>query len=102
MEEKHLTDAGFLDGQARLNAYNQALHVHLLAHSYTHDRIPASWEDCGDAENGPMVSGGPAYDLYIGADEMVFATEDGVLDRVARDLEFEKWLEANDSLPAGC
>lgn len=87
------------------NVYNQALHEHLLAHGYEHQRVEADWEDHGDGETGPMVSGGPAYDLYLGSDEMVFATEEGVLDRVARDLDFEKWLEGqvmNDSLPAGC
>ncbi len=99
----HPMDQGFLDGQARENAYNQALHVHLLAHGYTHERVPADWEDHGDAETGPMVTGGPAYDMYIGADEMVFSGETGVLDRVARDLEMEKHMEGMlDSLPAGC
>ncbi len=100
----HPADQGFLDGQARENAYNQALHIHLLAHGYEHERVEASWEDHGDAETGPMVSGGPAYDMYLGPDEVVFATEDGLLDRISCDVAFEKALEAfmNDGRPAGC
>lgn len=36
----------------------------LLAAGYFIIPHEASWEDIGDAENGPKMSGGPAYDEY--------------------------------------
>jgi hypothetical protein len=39
-------------------------HKELLASDYTHTHVEASWSDDGDAENGPHLSGGPAYDEY--------------------------------------
>ena len=73
--------------------FNPALHAHLTSLGYVRSRHEASWEDVGDAENGPELDGGPAYDEYTGPDEYVFTSESGVLDREPRDLAFEKWVE---------
>jgi hypothetical protein len=58
--------------------FNPAAHDHLLALGFTHERYEASWEDLGDAENGPQLSGGPAYDEYQAEDGFtVYVGEDG-------------------------
>lgn len=69
-----------------------ALHDHLLLLGYRRTRHPAECGDDGDGETGPMPWGHPAYDEYEGPDEFVLATETGVLDREARDQQFEQWL----------
>ncbi len=45
-----------------------------------HQRIAALWEDTGDAENGPDLSGCQAHDYYLldGIEYAVF--EDGTTD----------------------
>lgn len=73
--------------------FNIALHDHLISLGYRRERVEASWEDVGDAENGPKLEGGPAFDCYTGADEYVYASEIGVLDRNARDEAFEQWAD---------
>jgi hypothetical protein len=30
----------------------------------SHEHQPDSWEDTGDAETGPILEGGPAFDIY--------------------------------------
>ena len=73
--------------------FNIALHEHLTSLGYNHTRHASSWQDIGDADNGPCLDGGPAYDEYAGDDEYIFASEDGVLDRTPRDLAFEQWVD---------
>ena len=36
----------------------------LNAMGFTCERCPADWHDDGDAENGPHLVGGPAYELW--------------------------------------
>lgn len=74
--------------------FNLALHEHLIAQGYSWEQCPASWHDDGDAESGPSLGGGPAYDRYIGDGEYVYAVEDGTLDREARDYKLEAWCDA--------
>lgn len=78
--------------------YNLALHEHLISLGYVHTHNEADFDD-GDPENGPGTYGGHcAFDQYEGPDEYCFASEAGVLDRQARDLELEKWMAAECQL----
>ena len=36
----------------------------LAALGYTHQLVPAHWEDIGDAENGPKLDGHPDMDVW--------------------------------------
>jgi hypothetical protein len=74
--------------------FNAAAHEALLAAGYKHERVEASWEDDGDAENGPHLSGGPAYDEYKDADSRVVVQEEGKAFYEIRDLELEAAIEA--------
>lgn len=74
--------------------FNLALHDHMMTLGYEWTRIPDSWEDDGDGESGPHLTGGPACDQYAGPDEYVYCAFEGrVLDRQARDLEYEAWCD---------
>lgn len=46
-----------------------AAHVFLLGAGYKWTRHPNSFEDDGDAESGPHLAGGPAYDEYASPDD---------------------------------
>ena len=72
--------------------FNLALDEFLVGLGYVRTRQEAEWEDVGNAETGPMVEGSPAYDEYCGADEYVFASESGLVDRMPRDLDFEVFV----------
>jgi len=73
--------------------FNPALDAHLIALGYVRTRHEDSWEDDGNAESGPHLIDGPAYDEYVGPDEYVFACKSGVLDREPRNIAFEKWCD---------
>ena len=60
-----------------MRAFNTAAHAALIAAGYVHERHDADWQDTGDAENGPELSGGPAFDLYTDADSVVMISESG-------------------------
>ncbi len=46
-------------------AFNPAFHAFMMAFpNAKHERHDQCWEDTGDAENGPQLSGHPAFDLY--------------------------------------
>lgn len=47
-------------------------HHHLIDLGFSHVHVEASWEDTGDAENGPRLSGDPAYDEYTLGDMTVY------------------------------
>jgi hypothetical protein len=40
----------------------------LIMAGYTLTQHPATWEDAGDAENGPKLTGGPAFDEWSKGD----------------------------------
>jgi hypothetical protein len=44
--------------------YNPGIHLHLLDLGFEYAHMPEDWHDEGDAESGPYLVGGPAYDLY--------------------------------------
>jgi len=60
--------------------FNLALHDHLIALGFHHDRIPAYWADDGDAENGPDLSGCMTHDRYDGDGIAFVVFEDGMFD----------------------
>lgn len=48
-----------------LSHTNQWLHNMLTDQgAVTHEHEPESWEDDGDGESGPHITGGPAFDRY--------------------------------------
>jgi hypothetical protein len=61
--------------------FNPAFHFHAVALlGAQHDRVPAYWEDTGDAENGPELSGFQEHDRYT-LDDISFAMfSDGTFD----------------------
>jgi len=85
--------ADFKRMEGKMTPFNLALHEHLTSLGYQRTRQDATWEDDGDAESGPHLIGGPAYDEYSSADEYVFASENGTLDRMPRDQHLENWLD---------
>lgn len=62
-------------------AFNPAFHAFMMMLGATHERLPKHWEDTGDAENGPELSGFASHDIYEldGVEYVVF--EDGSTDR---------------------
>ncbi len=66
---------------ARWYGFNPALHAFMMSQGATHQRFAASWEDVGDAENGPEMTGCQAYDEYTLDDTCYAAFEDGTVDR---------------------
>ena len=53
---------------------------------YVHTHYAESYEDIGNGESGPKLSGGPAYDEYAGDSHILYFDDDG-------DLQ---WMEARD------
>lgn len=43
---------------------NPSVHAWLIELGYEHTKIPTDWEEIGDAENGPKLSGYPGWDEY--------------------------------------
>jgi hypothetical protein len=77
-------------------AYNADLDAHLTELGYKRTWHPDSFEDDGDGESGPHLTGGPAFDEYEDATERVIIDEKGhAVHRELRDLEMEKFIEAN-------
>lgn len=73
-----------------MNAFNLAFHDFMLSLGAEHERIEEHWEDVGDAENGPELSGHPAFDVYRDADTVYVVDENGRADHEPRDLEMEQ------------
>ena len=58
--------------------FNLALHDFLMGQGFSHDRLPAHWEEMGDAESGPMgLHGHEAFDEYRKDNLIVYYDEDG-------------------------
>ena len=58
-------------------AFNPGIHEHLLAQGYEYHHNPADWQDVGDCENGPELSGGPAWDCYSNGKDYLAVDEEG-------------------------
>lgn len=54
--------------------FNPALHAFLTDAGFGYSHHEASWEDVGDAENGPELTGGPAFDEYFFNTQCVYVT----------------------------
>jgi hypothetical protein len=62
---------------------------------YVRTHYPESFEDDGDAESGPHLTGGPAYDEYESADDRVIIDHNGhFAHHEKRDLEWEAHCDA--------
>jgi len=73
---------------------NLDAHDHMIALGARHTHYDADWEDTGDAESGPMLRGGPAYDEYEFDEFRVYIDHEGhVSDQIARDFAQEAWEE---------
>ncbi len=71
-------------------AFNPAFHAFIMMHAdATYARIEASWEDVGDAENGPKLEGNPAFDLYTLDDVEYVMDEQGRADRQPASPPFD-------------
>jgi hypothetical protein len=85
------TTDGQLPGSFTPAPFNPDAHAHLIALGYRHTQFPCTFEDDGDAESGPHLTGGPAFDEYESDDDRLIIDE---LGRFAhwelRDLEAEK------------
>jgi hypothetical protein len=76
-------------------AYNAAVDAQLVEMGYKRTWHPDSFEDTGDGESGPHLTGGPAFDEYESADERIIIDESGhCAHRELRDLEMEKFIAA--------
>lgn len=52
--------------------YNLAAHEFLIENGYSYKHEEESWEDVGDAENGPRLRGNPECDTYWDEKECEF------------------------------
>jgi hypothetical protein len=61
-----------------MEPFNLAAHEALLAAGYSYEQFEECWEDDGDPENGPSLSGHSAFDWYGHSDgHEVFVGADG-------------------------
>ncbi len=77
-----------------MTPFNLSLHDHLMTLGFTHERVENSFEDIGEAESGPELSGGPAYDVYQDAASFVYMSEHGESGTELRDLEMEEYVKS--------
>lgn len=61
--------------------FNLAFHAFMIEQDARHQRFASSFEDIGDAENGPKLSGCQAYDWYLLDGIEYVVDEDGIVDR---------------------
>jgi hypothetical protein len=52
----------------------------LNALGYVCTQHPASWEDVGDAESGPQIAGGPAFDEWTLDDSFIIVVDGEVVE----------------------
>ena len=80
--------------KARKPPFNENIHYWLFWMEYDYHHVEESFEDDGNAESGPHLSGYPAYDEYRNDEEYLIIDYFGhFVHREKRDLEFEKFLE---------
>jgi hypothetical protein len=92
-----------LDGECQFcddfaEPFDAAAHDHLTSIGYSHEHYGESWEDdswdnTSDAEKGPDMFGGPAYDIYTCPDEYIVVWDNGRVDLEVRDLAFEEYVD---------
>lgn len=76
--------------------FNPEIHASLLALGFAHLAHAATFEDYGDGESGPSLSGHPAFDEYESEAERIIVDSLGaVVMREDRDLALEAWIEAH-------
>jgi hypothetical protein len=62
----------------KINPFNLALHDFLIGLGFAYERLPAHWEETGDAESGPLgLQGHEAFDEYRKDNLIVYYDEDG-------------------------
>lgn len=60
-----------------------------------HEHHPSSFEDIGDAENGPQLIGGPAYDSYrCDSHEFFIDRHNTIVARLQIDWDFWRFCES--------
>ena len=79
-----------------LNQLN-TVHHHLLELGFVHVHHEADWEDGGDAENGPKLEGGPAFDDYYADTDSIYINHDGSAHLEQRDPDLEEFLASLQS-----
>lgn len=73
---------------------NEEVRNNLTALGYEHTHHEEDFEDIGDAENGPKLSGGPAYDEYLSPEDRIIINHRGNFAQFElRDLAFEAWCD---------
>ena len=71
--------------------FNPAAHDFFVGAGYVVTHYESDFEDVGDAESGPKLSGGPAFDEYAADDHYVIVTEGGA---TSVSLETEEGRQA--------
>lgn len=69
--------------------FNLALHDFMISNGATYTRLAESFEDVGDAENGPELAGHPALDVYVLDDIDYAIDEKGIVDRAPHVPDFD-------------
>jgi len=81
-----------------MQPYNQDAHANLIALGYEHKHYEADYEDVGDAESGPMLSGHPGFDEYYSDIDLIIIGHDGLFTHHdMRDLEAERFMDGPSS-----
>lgn len=77
-----------------LSHSNTWLHLMLTDQgAFVHEHIPDSFEDVGDAENGPELIGGPAFDRYSGdSHEFIVDGTGTIVASYPIDWDQERWF----------
>ena len=72
MNQNQCEKCGWLKSECECSTwpepFNAGAHQSLLEQGFIFAYHEESWEDTGDAENGPQLTGGPAYNEYISKD----------------------------------
>jgi hypothetical protein len=90
--DEHVYVKGVDSWKPQPGPYNEQAHAHLIELGYVRTWHEDSFEDGGDAENGPDLTGGPAFDEYKSADDYVMIDEQGHFAHYERrDPEIEEW-----------
>ena len=55
-----------------------ARHIELLAAGYTYEHVPATIEDIGGPDTGPIITYEAAFDCYQNDDHVIYFTPDGL------------------------
>jgi hypothetical protein len=73
---------------------NPELHHLLVNNGFRYEFVPDSFEDDGDAESGPHLTGGPSYDLYESDHWRYIIDHRGIQVNEERDLKLEAYIES--------